>query len=99
MDKQEHEPADERDPQSGEGVRDMQFCEQPGQAVIEHNRGDDRDQIGERAVRGFDVCHGAGVVIQPRLAKERVPSQPDKEMYDHKNPDSEMVDFVVHEMF
>ena len=45
----------------------------------------------------FDVGHGAGVIIQPRLAEERIPSQSDEEMDDHKDPYSEMMDFVVHE--
>jgi uncharacterized protein YifN (PemK superfamily) len=48
-------------------------------------------------MRLLDIGHGAGVIFQPRLAEERIPSQSDKEMDDHKDPYSKMMDFVVHE--
>ena len=43
----------------------------------------------------LDVGHGAGVVIQPCLAEQGVPSEPDEEMNDDKEPDSEMMDLVI----
>lgn len=97
LDKQEREPADERDLQPGDGVCNMHFCEEPGQRVIDKDCGDDRDQIRNHAMRLFDVGHGASVIVQPRLAKESEPPHADKEMYNYEDPDSEMMDLVVHQ--
>lgn len=47
-------------------------------------------------MRLFDIRHGAGVVIQPRFAEERVPSEPDKEMDKGEDPDGQVMDSVVH---
>jgi hypothetical protein len=47
-------------------------------------------------MRLFDIRHGAGVVIQPRFAEERVPSEADKKMNHGEDPDGEMMDSMVH---
>jgi hypothetical protein len=95
--KQESEPADERDLQAGDGVGHMQFCEEPGQRIIDKDRGYDRNQIRNQVMRLFDVGHGAGVIIQPRVAEESEPPHPDKEMDHDEKPDSEMMDLVVNQ--
>jgi hypothetical protein len=47
-------------------------------------------------MRAFDVCHGPGVEIQPKVAKNCVPAPADQEINNNKNPDGEMIDLVVH---
>jgi hypothetical protein len=39
------------------------------------------------------------MIVQPRLAKDRVPSPTDELMNNYENPDGEMIDFVVHRIF
>ncbi len=93
--KKEGEPADERDLQSGQGMRDVQLHEQPGQGVIDQDGGDDADEIRKDVMRLLDVRHGAGVEVQPSFAKERIPAEPDGEMDKGKDADGEMMDSVV----
>ena len=72
------------------------FYEEPGQRVVHNDGRNNRDRVWDEVMRGLDIGHGPGVVVQPRLAKQRIPSEPDKEMDDDKNPDGEVMNFVVH---
>ncbi len=47
-------------------------------------------------MRLFDVGHGLGVVIQPHIAKDRVPSEADQLMKNHENPNGQMIDSSAH---
>jgi hypothetical protein len=86
----------ERYLQSGQGVSDVHLREEPGQRVIDQDRRDDGDHIRSGIMRLFYIRHGARIVIQPRFAEERVPSEPDKEVDEGEDPDGEMMDSVVH---
>ena len=46
----------------------------------------------------LDVGHRPGMKIQPHFAKDRVPDPADEEINRDKNPDGEMIDFMVHEV-
>lgn len=74
----------------------MQLNEEPRERVIHDDRGNNANQIRDDVVWWFDVRHAAGVVVQPRLTKERVPSEPDEEMDDDKNPHRKVMNFVIH---
>jgi hypothetical protein len=50
-------------------------------------------------VRPLDLGHRLGMIIQPRLTKDRVPAPTDELMNDYENPDREMIDLVVHKIF
>jgi hypothetical protein len=78
-------------------MSDMHLREKPGQRVIDQERRNDSDHVWNGIMRLFDIRHGAGVVIQPRLAEERVPSKPDKEMDESEDPDRKVMDSMVHE--
>ena len=84
--KQKCEPANERDLQSGERVRDVEFHEEPGQRVVHNDGGDNRDRVWDDVMWWLDIGHGPGVVVQPRLAKQRIPSEPDEEMNRRQGP-------------
>ena len=58
----------------------MKFVNKPCQGVVRKDRGNDRNQVRRHAKNAFDVCHCAGVIIQPNLSKQGVPSQADKKV-------------------
>jgi hypothetical protein len=47
-------------------------------------------------MRALDVRHCPCVQIQPLLAEDGVPAPADEEINDDKNPDGDVIDFIVH---
>jgi len=98
LDKEKREPAEQGDLQAANCVGGVQSRDQPGQGIIHEDRSNNRDYIGDNTVRLFDVGHGLGVIIQPQVAKQCVPSKADQLMKNHENPNGEMVDASGHRM-
>jgi hypothetical protein len=50
-------------------------------------------------MRPLDVSHRPGVIIQPGIAKDGVPAEPDQLVDNYKNPNRNMINLRVHKAF
>jgi hypothetical protein len=95
--KEKSEPTTKGDFQSAGRVARFQPADQPGQTVIDRDRCGDRYEVRQKIMRLLDVSHRLGVITQPELTKNGIPTKPDQLMQNDQNPDGEVVNLVVHE--
>ena len=77
-------------------VRGIHASDQPCQRIIDNNRRNNRQNVSAYAVSALDIGHGAGVKVEPLLAKDGVPAPTDELVHNNQNPNSEMIDLVGH---
>src|SRR6266513_2564307 len=99
LDKEKCEPADDRNLQTSGGVRGIESVDEPRKRVVHKDRRDDREQIRNKAMCPLDVSRRLGVIIQPGLAKDGVPAEPDQLVDNYKNPNRNVTNLRVHRLF
>ena len=96
FDEKKGKPTEERDFQTGNCVRGIHATDEPGQRIINNDRRSNRHNVRAYAVSTLDIGHGAGVKVEPLLAKDCVPAPPNELVHNNQNPNSEMIDLVGH---